>query len=172
MNSQAQQILTKYANQAPVPIIDIAKSLGIKAYDTNDLQDDESGVIIKENGQYIIYLNQKHSARRKRFTIAHEIAHFLLHKSYLDEKEELIQRNKQPLARQGMARGSLKNLTPKELQLEKEANHFAASLLMPEEIFTKIWRQSSSIEEVADYFLVSTHAANMRGQTLLKEFFY
>ena len=54
---------------------------------------------------------------------------------------------------------------------EQEANEFAASLLMPRELFKKIIEKNSengrvNISRVADFFNVSVDAASYRGKWL------
>jgi len=82
-----EQIEKEYKDQVPVPIIKIATDeLGLKVYGVNNLSDEQSGVIKKEKGNFVIYVNDSHSPERKRFTIAHEVAHFLKHKDEIGEE--------------------------------------------------------------------------------------
>lgn len=158
----AEQIKEKYKNYTPVPIISIAKDLNLKIYKTSGLSNDQSGLIRKEDDGYIIYINENHSPVRGRFTIAHEVAHFLKHRDKLGGN--YITSNKQYLGRED---GS--NLTENEKKREIEANEIAAEILMPEEKFKEIWEKSDSIEEVADQFDVSVSAATIRASRLFKE---
>lgn len=81
---EAKDLLTKYKDKVPLPIIQVAKDLGVKVHFTTDFDDRKSGQIQKVDGAYHIYLNARHSAARNRFTLAHELGHYLLHKDYLD----------------------------------------------------------------------------------------
>ena len=157
-----EQIKEKYKNYIPVPIINIARDLNLKIYKTSSLSDDQSGLIRKEDDGYIIYLNENHSPARGRFTIAHEIAHFLKHKDKIDG--DYITSNKQCL---GCGDGL--NLTENEKKREIEANIIAAELLMPEEKFREAWENSSNMEELANQFDVSVSAITTRGNKLFKE---
>ena len=85
MPQNAEDILALYANnQYPVPVIGIAKKFGFKVFDT-DLQDNQlSGFIVVDpkwkdvyGSEKIIMVNKNDSSGHKRFTIAHELAHFL-----------------------------------------------------------------------------------------------
>lgn len=40
----------------------------------------QSGELFCENGIWVIRINQKHNKKRQRFTLAHELGHYILHK--------------------------------------------------------------------------------------------
>ena len=61
----------------PVKIEEIAKSFGLKVI-PYPFDDDISGTLIIE--QNVIGFNQTESRVRRRFTIAHELGHYVLHK--------------------------------------------------------------------------------------------
>ncbi|MEO5365010.1 MAG: ImmA/IrrE family metallo-endopeptidase [Magnetococcus sp. WYHC-3] len=84
---------------------------------------------------------------RDRFTIAHEIGHFILHSR---SGKHAIQ----------MARDGGRN------PLEWEANQFAASFLMPLERFTQYWNEYRDLDVLAGRFQVSTEAARVRKERL------
>ena len=156
-----KEIKEKYKGHAPVPIVRIAQGLGIKIYNTKDLPNNQSGLIREEaDGSISILINYYHSATRKRFTIAHEIAHFLKHKDIISSG--YVTSNKQPLCR-GKVR------TTEDREMEVEANKIAADILMPEENFKKIWKEADTIEEVAERFQVSVATTAIRGNQLLDE---
>lgn len=169
--SSLQEKLKKYEGRLPLPVISLANDSGIEVYDTGDLRDKQSGLIKKEGDGYVIYVNERHPSTRKLFTIAHEIAHFHLHKNLLDSGQEHIDSTHQPV---GNGHAVLNRtdgvaLTTEEAQIEKDANQLAAEILMPEEEFKKIFQASSSIEEVAEKFGVSSAAAAVRAKNLLGE---
>lgn len=115
------QIIAKYQTSAPVDVVAIASDLGLNVWETKSLPDSISGKIFKDpvNGGssgFSILVNASHSLPRKRFTIAHEIAHFILHRNRLESGE---------LVDDAMYRSGI---TAKE---ETEANRFAADILMP-----------------------------------------
>lgn len=147
-----QDIQKKYKKEIPVPIVKIAtKELGLKVYGTNSLKSNECGLIRKEDENYVIYVNNSHSTERKRFTIAHELAHFLKHKGDIDINYITY----------AMRTG---------ITDEKEvlANKIARNLLMPKGTFKKVFEESSSIEEVANKFEVPVSSATTRAEKLLK----
>lgn len=154
LNSETQQktteLLNRYAaGRFPVPVIEIASRLGIKVLADPNYPNDSNGHIeIDEKGNASIIVNDKQSPVRKRFTVAHEIAHFQYDMDYLKEHGS-IDRN-----------GNAADATYRNR--EKRANEFAAQLLMPEEQFIQQWLALGSLEKVADYFSVSQDAAKFR----------
>ncbi|HBI17156.1 MAG TPA: hypothetical protein DDY52_03335 [Candidatus Moranbacteria bacterium] len=155
-------IFDEYKDSVPVPILEIADKLDIKVFETESLDDSESGLIRKEGNQYVIYVNANHSSTRKRFTIAHEIIHFLLHKSIIND--DYVTQNRQPVMRKEEAEKE-----EERVMMEIIANKNAAKLLMPRDKFIYIWNKSKSIEEVANIFNVSPAAAAIRGSKLLDQ---
>lgn len=171
LTQEHQTMIDKHTkNDEAVKLVALAEDLGIKVYQTNDFVDAESGLIVKENGDYVIYINKAHPRTRKRFTIAHEIAHFMLHKNRLDEKKEFVDTVKQPtMIANALHRSKDIQLTEEEKEIEIQANELAAKILMPEERFKKVWEESSCISEVAEKFDVSQTAATMRGINLFQQ---
>ena len=104
--------------QAPVPVDEVARHLGIQV-DEADLGEECSGMLVREEDYAVIGVNVNHHEHRKRFTIAHEIAHFMLHggEAYIDKPPHIDFR----AADSGSG----------TQQEETEANQFAAALLMP-----------------------------------------
>jgi Zn-dependent peptidase ImmA (M78 family) len=64
---------------------------------------------------FAIYLNKNDGSRRQRFTLAHEIAHYILHRDLIGDG----------LIDDALYRSRLSNL------YERQANRFAAEVLMP-----------------------------------------
>lgn len=159
MTNKTKEILEKYKSFAPVPIIKIADELGIDVYETNDFENSQSGSIKKEGEKFVIYVNAKHPTTRKKFTIAHEIAHFLEHQDFFKREEEHVSLFRQPAAFNRCESGENK-------KMEIEANQIAADLLMPEDIFKKEWETADKVSDVADKFGVSQSAATLRGAKL------
>jgi hypothetical protein len=115
------QIIAKYQAQAPVDVVAIAKDLGINVWAMDSLPPSISGKIFRDplNGgpsAFSIGVNASHSFVRQRFTVAHEIAHFVLHRAKLESGD---------LVDDALYRGGLSS---KE---ETEANRLAADILMP-----------------------------------------
>ena len=119
---------------APVPVDEIAEKLGATIiYEPND--DDLSGFLFRDKNRIVLGVNTNHSLVRQRFTIGHEIGHLLLHSQenfHIDKSYE------------GFNRRTVKNKFERnkdsstgEDKIEREANQFAAQLLMPTEFIQK-----------------------------------
>lgn len=118
----ARQIIDRYGSQIPVNVDAIVKAHGIELFEDEGLESFVSGILMIKAGRIGLVINHYHSEGRKRFTMAHELGHYLLHKDtstvFIDETR-LFYRGK----------GSEGSIDPTEV----EANVFAAELLMPEE---------------------------------------
>jgi Zn-dependent peptidase ImmA (M78 family) len=107
--------------EPPVPVEHLARSLGaVVSYQPFDT-DDISGLLYRVAGSApVIGVNSANAKVRQRFTIAHELGHLQLHKEHSLILERHLQVNFRSAA----------NSTTSELE-EREANQFAAELLMP-----------------------------------------
>ncbi|MES2272977.1 MAG: ImmA/IrrE family metallo-endopeptidase, partial [Chlamydiota bacterium] len=117
---RAIDIIRKYQTKPPVNILGIAHELRIKVYRTKDWPDLLSGQIIKDEQRgggsgYAIFINALHKLVRQRFTIAHELAHFILHKPSIGDG----------ITDDALYRSGLSNRD------EAMANQLAAEILMP-----------------------------------------
>ena len=104
----------------PVPVHRIAKWLGIEIKMEPFRDGQMSGILVREEGKAVIGVNSLDAPTRQRFTVAHEIGHFLLHEGnriFVDRTYKVSMRS--PLSSQG---------TDYE---EIEANAFAGALLIP-----------------------------------------
>ena len=120
----ARQLLTQSGvTSAPVPLDRLAAEIGARIRYEPFPGENLSGMAYRQpDGQRFIGVNALHSKRRQRFTIAHEIAHLVLHQQedlHIDEAFPIDFRTE---------RSSLA-IDDKEI----EANQFAAELLMPAE---------------------------------------
>ncbi|TMX36751.1 ImmA/IrrE family metallo-endopeptidase [Vibrio sp. Hep-1b-8] len=135
----------------PVNVSELASALGI-AVRYEPMQNDDSGSLKKErkSGKWVMTVNSLHHPHRQRFTIAHEIAHRIKHAANSDSFSDTT------FFRNGDTNW-----------METEANQFAAALLMPEEKFIHfVESESSTVEDIAKYFQVSSMAVRIRAQVL------
>jgi Zn-dependent peptidase ImmA (M78 family) len=155
MPQRAQQettgeIIKRFQQQAPVDVMGIAESLGLRVWE--DDINPYSGKITRDPihggpSGYSVIVNAIEPTNRKRFTIAHEVAHFILH------SDELL---KGDIA-ETLYRGGLSD------NMEAEANQLAADILMPIPLIEKLIAQGfRSIEELADKLEVSKTAIGIR----------
>jgi Zn-dependent peptidase ImmA (M78 family) len=161
IEEKAYEVLkTLKINELPIPVDKIANHYNIEIQE-EDFEGELSGVLIRSLDGNIIGVNSKHHDNRKRFTIAHELGHFILHKgdaihidrgfrvNYRDEHSSLA------------------------INLEEvEANAFAAALLMPEKKLKEVIRKklkegidledSTELKNLAKTFQVSQQSLLIR----------
>ena len=141
------EVISKYKNQVPIPVVDIAIEMGLMVYKSNSWPDHISGLIRKEKDRYAIYTNAKHPRTRRRFTIAHELGHYVLHRDAIGEG----------ITDDALYRSRLSG------PLERQANRFAANLLMPWDLVVEATNQGiDTVEKLAAKFEVSRSAMSVR----------
>lgn len=165
MTEKQKAMLEQYKSSFPVQVGKLAEELGLTVVSTTDLPKGMSGSISKEDDGYVIYVNARQPLRRQRFTIAHEIGHYLKHKSYLDQTDEILNPAKKAILRRN-DEGAAAAKDTEERRREYAADKFAGDLLMPEETFKDVWFKAQCLKDVADYFGVSEMAANVRAALL------
>ena len=78
-------LISDARGKAPVPVFTLAKQLGLGC-EARPLGPNISGMLEKEaDGQYRLYYNENDPETRQRFTVAHEIGHFILHRALLGD---------------------------------------------------------------------------------------
>jgi Zn-dependent peptidase ImmA (M78 family) len=126
-NSHIEQRTEKLLIEAgcysvPVNLEKCAKHLNVKIKPL-ELDEDVAGfLLIKTDKTIHIGYNKNNGKQRIRFTIAHELGHLMLH-----TKETKLFVDKKVLYRDS-------NSSTGEILQEREANAFAASLLMPKNL--------------------------------------
>ncbi len=105
-------------DESLIDVESIARGLGAEVI-RERLGGDVSGLLVRQEGRVIIGVNESHAPARQRFTIAHELGHFVLHEG----RPLVVDRARINL------RDSRSSLAT-DLE-EIEANSFAAELLMP-----------------------------------------
>lgn len=156
-----QRLLAEHhMRSAPVEASNIAKSLGVEVQET-PAEDDLSGFLYRDRklDSTIIGVNAEHHPNRRKFTVAHELGHYLLHDFddvHVDREFKVWLRN------DASSQGT-------DIE-EKEANLFAAELLMPvhflkrdvANIGTIDLMDEEVIRELASKYGVSTQAMMFR----------
>jgi Zn-dependent peptidase ImmA (M78 family) len=118
---KAQQVIKETGYEIPVDVEAIAKARGLDVV-RQDLEDSVSGVLMIRDERGTILVNGAHHPNRQRFSIAHELGHYLLH-----PEDGTIFVDRSPVFFRDRASSSGIR------QQEIDANAFAAELLMPEE---------------------------------------
>lgn len=117
----------------PVSIEDVLKHYEFTVMYLADLNEFVSALV--DLPEKYIAINANHSKTRQRFTLAHELGHYLLGHA--------------AGAFQDVASNSIKSNNP----VEQEADEFAAELLVPSQVLKKM--PLSSIDILASHFFVS-----------------
>ncbi len=151
--------------EPPVPVDDIAVALGARVR-YSDLDEELSGMIYIREDTPIIGVNSRHHPNRQRFTIAHEIAHLVLHRDSLINQVHVDKRFPVLMRDASSATGTR--------LMEIEANRFAAELLMPSPFLDEMLRESgfdiddeAPLNRWAKKFQVSRQALEFRIRNMM-----
>lgn len=112
--------LYKYVNMKSPPVLlePIVDELGVTLYYDDKIIVD--GLTVKTPSMKIIFVNSSYPKTRQRFILAHEIGHIVMpHKP--ETYSCIIRNNRRPM--------------------ERDANRFAAELLMPQLMLEPLWEQ-------------------------------
>jgi len=135
---------TKIENE--VPVIDIAKYLGFHVEYLDSMADNHSAIIYPNN--MLIGLNKSHHEHRQRFSLGHELGHYLL--KHAPEFE----------------------VSQEEAKIcDREADEFSGELLVPLESLKRALNNKKTIPELSKLFNVSQQVLTIRiiNQNLLKK---
>ncbi len=155
LNCEVRGQIEGFLSEYPVKLGSLAKSLGITVL-RSTLPRGTSGQIGQEDGVFVIRVNRHEAKHRQRFTLAHEIAHYLLHRDKIVAdggwSENVLLRSGQPA------------------NVEYEANRLASDLVIPSNLLEVVAREyvgpitSEIIEDLARRFGVSTTAMEIKLQ--------
>ncbi|MEO0625256.1 MAG: ImmA/IrrE family metallo-endopeptidase [Pseudomonadota bacterium] len=140
---------------APVDVIRLAEDLGVRVNETF-LDGEISGELVRNsNGGFEINVNASHAPTRQRFTVAHELGHFLQHRDLIGDglDDDRAYRSTQS------GRYFNTRIGPRQ---ETQANQFAASLLMPSHLIERLRNEGLDRREMAARLGVSEHAMAIR----------
>jgi Zn-dependent peptidase ImmA (M78 family) len=155
-----KDIIAKYKYKVPVNVNEICEELNIEIvqYDFTKLEEQFkhpiSGALVlnAENNSKQIFVNKNDSSQRKRFTIAHELGHYILHQD----------------TDTGFGKGVNVSFRALKNQVEREADNYAANLLMNNESIRKYYDVMvfKLLTEISDNFNVSKQAMAYKLDTL------
>lgn len=138
--------------EAPVNVAEIARRLGLSVF-VSQLPDGVSGVLAKDpsygtESGFVIFVDDSEASVRQRFTAAHEIGHFILHRDQIGDRVE----DNYLYRSEGISN-----------KMEAEANRFAADLLMPFSLVKRLIDDGyKSVPELARKLNVSEIAMGIR----------
>ena len=142
---------------APVPVERIAEALGIELRYSPGKRD-VSGALIRNGDTAVIAVNSAQHENRQRFTVAHEIGHYVLHKTLLHFDGDFSVTYRDSVSSKATDRAEI------------EANRFAAALLMPAAFIRKDLTKlidrgatpETAIDTLSNKYKVSRRAMELR----------
>jgi Zn-dependent peptidase ImmA (M78 family) len=152
MQHDSTETIRRFQQTPPVDVAGLALALGLNVY-ADQLADGIAGMIIHrpEYGSrsgYSIVVNARDPLVRQRFTVAHEIAHFVLHKECIGN---------------GLTENAMHRAEGLSNWQEVEANKMAADILMPVDLVSaEIGAGNRNLETLAAKFNVSQIAMAIR----------
>ena len=160
VRTKTEEFIRKYINEwtsLPIDISNIIKEENIDV-EYRNLSDELSGLLIIQGNSKLIGVEKTHHSVRQRFTLAHELGHFVLHNevSSVFVDVQLFKRKSE-------------GYSSREERMEQEANDFAASILMPDyfvrrevEKLNRDLHDDDTVYKLADIFKVSSAAMTYR----------
>lgn len=144
-----KRLIRQHQDQPPVPVGALARNLGLEVL-LATLKPGISGELRpsnREGGKYVIRVNRHEVKARQRFTIAHEIAHYLLHRDHIGS---------------GIVDNTLYRSELSDIR-EHQANRLAAEILMPWHLIdTEVNSGRTTPEALAERLGVSETAIKIR----------
>ena len=139
----------------PVDVEGVANSLGLTVHYAW-LDDGISGELVRlPSGDYQINVHADDPSTRQRFTIAHEIGHYVYHRDLIDKGID----DNSAYRSTGEGRFHNRNIGPAQ---ETQANRFAATLLMPNNMVADLRAAGFDRRGMAEKLGVSEHAMAIR----------
>lgn len=129
-----------------IDIKKIALFLGVSVVEY-DLGEETSGVLVLNDDKGTIGINLKQALERTRFTIAHELGHYILHRK--NHNDVFVDRDFIIMYRRGN-----ENYSEAEKIQEQEANVFAASILMPQYLIEKELKNNNYYSHKSEHDLI------------------
>jgi hypothetical protein len=157
LGDETAALVDEYRREPDSRISQLAKRLGVSIR-LEDLDLSDSGYLDHnpECGSpsgYEIVVNKRHPVTRQRWTTAHELGHFLLHRG----DEDVFPTS--PIKH----RSSFEFYFEDEDKEEAEANQFAADVLIPMSLLHRAYdRGHRDASKLAEIFNVSTDAMELR----------
>lgn len=148
----ANELLEKAnVNKPPVEVQRLAELCGVLVL-YRDFPDSLSGLVFAHAGTAVIGVNAQHHPNRQRFSLAHELGHYVLgHHRENRGYEERVHID----AAEGTAPGF-------DWRAERTANDFAAEILMPRRLISASFKASQQPAVLATEFDVSELAMGYR----------
>ena len=159
MDNELERV-ARFTRVAPVDLKGMFENLGIR-YGEQRLSGGASGWIERVGDDYRIVVNASEPEVRKRFTAAHELAHYLLHRDLMDDGSRMNRHTDRLYNRDAGL-----STSPFTRQHEVQANRLAAQIVMPAAAVRSKRAEGLGAAELARLFCVSRAAMEIRLGTL------
>jgi Zn-dependent peptidase ImmA (M78 family)/DNA-binding XRE family transcriptional regulator len=148
----ANELLEKaHVDAPPVDVLNLCTRCGVLVLE-RPFPDALSGLVFAHEGGAVAGVNSSHTETRQRFSLAHELGHFLLgHHERSSDYEHRFHID--------VAEGTPPGF---DWRAERAANEFAADLLMPRRLIAAEFKQSQDPSKLAVRFCVSEIAMGYR----------
>ena len=131
----------------PFDLLSVCGHFGLEV-DAYPFRSDINGALVCVDDRHYIVVNRLHRRERRRWSAAHELAHYLVHRHRLT-----------PIV--------CSEAPPHDMvEMEIEANAFAAELLMPPAWVSSWWSRTGHVARCAEPFGVSVTAMRLRLEEL------
>lgn len=158
IQKKAEEVILQYLNKECIPI-DIEKiiefGLGMQLiiyFDLENKIEKSAFISVFDKTVYVDSNTFKFNPNRYRFSLAHELGHFILHKEYFDKFNNEVKNKEEKIK---YWKEFIKEIEREE-NLEQEANIFANYLLVPENQLNneinKCLEQKEKEEKAKEYF--------------------
>jgi len=150
-------ILARFTASYPVDVAGAASAIGVRVL-IDELPLGVSGKIQRdERGGYYIVANKAEPEVRQRFTIAHELGHYIYHRALIGDGIADSPAYRAPDE-------TVYETTPLERVHETQANQFAANFLMPRKLIRQAEAEhpQANVQQLAQLFKVSEDAMRIR----------
>jgi Zn-dependent peptidase ImmA (M78 family) len=145
---EAHALIAQHQNEAPVNVAALAQAMGLNIYSAALPEGVSGKLFFDDHLGYVAHVNRAEDFDRQRFTAAHQIAHFILHRNEIVGDgivDDVLYRSK---------------LTAAD---EAEANTLAAEILMPWDLIDKLTKKGvRDIGKLAEALQVSRTALAVR----------
>ena len=155
LDPELRATIDNYLSEYPVRLGAMAKKLGVRVL-LSTLPRGTSGQITIENDVFVIRVNRHEASHRQRATLAHEMAHFLLHRDLIEQTNGWYEN---VLLRSGK---------PKEIEVA--ASRLSYDLILPSDLLFEAAKEytgpmtSEIIDDLARRFKTSTGAIEYKLQ--------
>ena len=146
----------------PVPVEDIGGALDITDIETLEAEGFEAGLIaFADKSQGVILINERSGHQRRRFSIGHELGHFVnpWHKPKAGDRCLCTSADMHLLSTKP---------TDRAAQMEVEANRFSSALLLPQSYFQKDLRRMAGAD--LDHILRLAHKYDMSKEATARRY--